>query len=219
MEEKELVDYVVRQLIEAEFMDAKIDDFHPYQQQLIKHFDFDIHNFNDIISLSVNCRVSLFVNFYADAQLTIFRKNMEYKYGRELSDKEAMEMAYKMKLRAWHKCYFYSLRRLDGYDRSRLYNDFGILRRIDQKNLLYKTDGVERILQSSESFDFRNVCDKYTTLYNLHNKYELLELGLEDFIDDVIPLIMDMPDACQNDLLFPFMIWKDEDRLSLKKKI
>ena len=217
MDDFELIDYVVREIIESEFLDAKLEDFHPFQQELIKYYNFDIHNFNDIYKLSLNCRISLFINYYADAQLTILKRNMEVKNNRSFTDEEVMEMVYKKKLRFWYKWFFYSLRYLDSLDRARIYNDFAILRKIDQKNLLYKTHGVAEILEKSLDFDFRNVCDRYTTFFNIHNKYELLGMGLNDFIDDVVPLIFDMSEPCQNNSLFPFMLWKDKKVKSLKK--
>ena len=220
MDENEFVNYLIKEVIESQFIDNDISDFHPYLQELIKKYDFDIHNFNCIMNLCLNCRASLFLYYYSDAQLTIYKKHMELKNKKEYSDEDIMQMVSDIKLRWWYKHIYYSIKGMTDIERSRIYNDFAMLSKLRDKNVLFKDKNVNTVIDQAEQFIYSNVTEKYTTLFNIKNRSELLDIGLDRFIGDVVPLILKMDEPFENDELFPFMIWEGkDDNLVLKKEM
>ena len=215
----ELLNNLIKKVIEEEYSKYSIEDYHPFVRKIIQTFSFDIHNYEDIINIGQNCKTALFLNYYADAQLTILKKYLEDRDSITYTDEEVMQKVNNTKLKFWYKLFFYPLNNLTDYERARIYNDFSILRKLNDRKVLPENRNVTIVLEDSESFDFKCASDKFTTLYNIKNKYELLRDGLQTFIDDVVPLILEMPVNEDNeDLIFPFMIWQDENKLQLRKK-
>ncbi len=170
--------------------DGKLEDLHPYKQNLIKRYNIPFNTYEGFKDLSEKCSNSIFLNYYADAQFTIIKKYYEIKNGRKYTDEEMIEYINSLKLRFWYKLFSYSLDHLDGYDRLRIYRDFEILRLLYERGAFITSQAMEYILLESSNFNFDSVADKYTTILNIKNKSLYDSLGLQSYIESVVPSLL-----------------------------
>ena len=193
-------DELMKKKMDLPIKNARIEDLHPFKQNLVKKYNIDINTYEGLKELSANCSNSIFLNYYADAELAIIKKFFEDNDQKEYSDEEITKKVCEMKLRFWYKFFIYPLDNLSSNERARIYNDFDILRKLYLRGVFIPSDAMHFMLLHTENFDFRDVADKYTTILNIKAKAEMDNLGLQSYIESIVPSLLELPKIKETDL-------------------
>lgn len=182
----------VQEYVESEFKNTKIEDFNTFQQNMIKENKLNIHSFTGLTTLGIICNTAIFCNYYADVQLTILKKYLETKKKCSLTDEEVIEIAQNTVLYPWLYILNYPVDILTSDERSRIYNNFALLSKLNDRKIFGSDSSLQYIVKCGESFQYQRLANRYITLQNVAKKAELDNQGLQEHINEFVPYLLDM---------------------------
>ena len=162
------------------------DNYDPFAQKLIQKHNINYNTYEGFYKVMTLCQGAVFVNYYGDIQLRIFKSYLENKYNKILSDEEVVEIAYKTLNLPYNKYLTYTSLQMNWQDRSIMYKDMAILADLYDHEFFYEinTPTLENIMSAFKKFDISGVSNRYSVLTNIKSRAELLKLGLKEFSDN-----------------------------------
>ena len=181
----ELEEFVIEKLNE-EASKLSLNDFDEFAQNLIKLYNINYNTYegyNEIMKLSES---AVFVNYYADIQLRIYKNYLIKKLNREISDEEAINDALKRHNISANKMLYYPIDDINWMERQKMYQDMNILIELYNQGFFFEinTPTLENMIKAFNKYDISGTNNKYGVLNNIKAKQELVKMGLKEFCQE-----------------------------------
>lgn len=171
---------------------ATLNKFDPFMQKIITEDNINYRTVAGLKELAAVRELAIVINYYGGSQFIIMKRNLEKKYNRELSDDEVINIVNKMRLPFLFRNSLYDINLLSAYDRADIYQNIRMLRTLKEKNAFNTNDfeNFDEALECLEDFDFHFLAIKYACIANVKQKIEFDSFGMQDYLDKIIPKIM-----------------------------
>lgn len=159
--------------------DIEMDDF---IENCIRKYNIDKTSKTDIKEIIIT---SIVINYYSDIQFTIFKRYLENKTKKHISDDDMYELVKLVKPKRKDSYSFFDTEILTTEDRKRIYNDIHILIKIFDKNLVndYMIPGISFAIDKLKEYDYSILANRRDCIENIKTKIDLIDMGIENYID------------------------------------
>lgn len=136
---------------------------------------------------------SIVIYFYSDIQFVIFKRHIENKMDKELSDEDLIEMISLISPKRKDNSSFYDTNKLTTDDRRRIYSDISILTKFLDYNFINDNmiPGITDSINELKKYDFKSISNKASCIENIKTSISLINIGLKDYINNHMNEITD----------------------------
>lgn len=160
----------------------KDKDLDIFIRNIINKYKLDSSNEDEIRDVIITCIV---INYYADIQFILFKRYLENKLKKSISDEDLYELIKLIKPTLKDKYSFFNTKILTVDDRRIIYNDVNILTEIFDKNLIndHMIPGITLAIEKLRNHDFYIISNRKDCIENIKSKLELLDIGIDNYIE------------------------------------
>ncbi len=171
---------------------ATLNKFDPFMQKIITEDNINYRTVAGLKELAAVRELAIVINYYGGSQYLIIKRNLEAKYGRFLENEQFIELMHKKKPSFFDRYLSYNTELLSSYDRSEIYYNIRMLSALKEKKA-FNVDNfsdLEEVLGCLEEFNFHYLANRYACICNVKQKIEFDSFGMQDYLDKIIPEIM-----------------------------
>lgn len=164
-------------------------DLSEFELNLVKKNNLDFNKGEDLLTLLRLKDESLFLNYFARAELVVLRRYLENRKQREFTKEEAFDRAQKMRTTFIDILRKMPIDELNTSDRADIYEEIGMLKKIDEK-ILFEPE-INTVIKRFRVYDLSVLQNRYLCISSLKSKKKFDDIGLQTFIKEEVPNILE----------------------------
>ena len=172
--------------------ETKFEDLPEYLQNCAKEYNIKHDTSEGMQQILYLGNLGLFINYIANIQFIIVKRNIETKTGKEITEDELYELISNINPTLIDKISSYSIDILTTEDISKIYEDFSVLLQMYKKNKIFCVDSgkLKSIINQIQKHNFKTFANKNSCINNIKTLKKLNDLGLQKYISKQMTRIL-----------------------------
>ena len=173
--------------------ETKFEELPQYLQNCVQKYNIKYNTAQGIGQMIYMGNMGLFINYFADIQFIIVKRNIETQTGKSISDDELYKLILNTTPTLTDKISNYSINNLTMEDLNMIYRDFNIILKLYKKNKFFSIDygKLNAVINHIHRRNLKVFANKKSCIDNIKAKKNLNDLGLQEYINVLIKDTLD----------------------------